>query len=76
MSYDVLWQSTLSNIVLVFAFLAYKGLSRIVGSKCHYTSEHGLEIHLPDPEEVPDLGAINQIMAERGLSMRLRRQST
>ncbi len=72
MDLDVLWQSSLSNILLVFAYLGYKLLSRVAGSRCHYTSEHGLELHLPDPEESDHIPAINSFLQNRGLSMRIR----
>ena len=72
MSYDTFIESTLANALLVFAYLAYKLCGRVVASKCHYTREHGLEIHLPDPEEPIDVGEINKMLQNRGMSMRLR----
>ena len=72
MSYDTFWQSMLANAALLGALLGYKLLKRVVGSKCHYTREHGLEIHLADPEEDVDLAAINEVFENRGISMRIR----
>ena len=72
MPYDVLWQSSLANIVLIAGYLVYKILNRLVGSKCHYTRDHGLELHLPDPDEPMDLNQINSFFKNRGLSMRIR----
>ena len=72
MSYDTFWQSMLANAALLGALLGYKLLKRVVGRKCHYTREHGLEIHLADPEEDVDLAAINEVFENRGISMRIR----
>ena len=59
MPYDIFMQSTLSNLLLIFAYLGYKFLARVASSKCHYTREHGLELHLPDADEDVDVGEIN-----------------
>ncbi len=72
MTYDVLWQSSLANIGLVFAYVAYKFCSRVAASKCHYSRDHGLSLDLPDPEEAMDVDAINKIFQTRGMSMRIR----
>ncbi len=72
MSYDVLFQSMGANLVLVGGYLVYKILARLVNSRCHYTTEHGLELHLPDPDEVDHVGDINSFLQNRGLSMRIR----
>ena len=58
--------------MLIAGYLVYKMLNRVVGSKCHYTRDHGLELHLPDPEEPMDLNQINSFFQNRGLSMRIR----
>ena len=62
-------------MVLIFAYLVYKGLNRVVSSKCHYSSKDGWEIDLPDLADEPDpneIALVNQFMAERGISMKLR----
>ena len=75
MDLSVFAQSTAANLVLIFAYLAYKGCNRLVTSKCHYTTKDGWDIHLPDAEDPPDAGEVdlvNRFMKERGISMRLR----
>ena len=72
MSYDTFWQSLLANGALLCVYTCYKLFARVAGSRCHYTREHGLEIHLPDPEENVDLAAINEIFENRGITMRIR----
>jgi hypothetical protein len=76
MTFDVLWQSALANVGLLLVYVAYKFCARVAGSKCHYTRDHGLEIHLPDPDDPVDLEALNQIFANRGMSMRIRDAGT
>ena len=63
-----------ANLVLVGSYMVYKILNRCVSSRCHYTSEHGLELHLPDPDEADQIPDINTFLQNRGLSMRIKNQ--
>jgi len=75
MDLSVFAVSTAENVVLIFAYLAYKGCNRLVTSKCHYTTKDGWDIHLPDAEDPPEpqeIDLVNRFMKERGISMRLR----
>ena len=76
MTYGTFWESMAANACLAIAYSCYELFQRIVGSKCHYTREHGLEIHLADPDEDIDLEAINSIFANRGLTLRIRDKDT
>ena len=72
MSYETFFESAAANLLLIFGYLAYKFLARVAGSKCHYTRDHGLELHLPDPDEHSSVPQINDFLANSGLSMRIR----
>ena len=72
---NIFVQSTLANVVLVFAYLGYKLCNRIAGSKCHYDSKNGWDVELPDPEDPPTSGQIteaNEFFQSRNMSLRLR----
>ena len=72
MDYDVLIQSSVANLILLFAYVFYKLCNRIAASKCQYSTEHGWEIHLPDPPNQEQVAETNSFFESRGFSMRLR----